>query len=223
MAPGREEYLDGWSALHGGYDPRSSAMTHLWLGWVHAVAAPLARWGATPNAVTGVGVVVTALALPLAPLGRWGALAAAVVVVLSGLLDNLDGAVAVLTDRASAWGYLLDSLADRAADAGYLLALWLAGAPAGWCVGAAASVVLLEYGRARAGNAGFGEIGVVTVGERPTRIIVTAVALTGVAAAPSFAGWSAGGGAAATAGVALIGSAQFLRVARPGLLHGREG
>jgi len=217
--PDREAYYDGWSALHGGYDPRSSILTRLWLGWAYEVARPLAQRGVTPDAVTTAGVAVTAGVLPFAAAGGRWAFGGGLVVVASGLLDNLDGAVAVLTGGASSWGYVVDSLADRASDALYLLALRLAGAPAGWCAGAAAAVVLLEYGRARAANAGFSEIGVVTVGERPTRIIVTAVALAGVAAAPRHARWVAGAGASATAGVSLIGSVQFLRTARRAL-HG---
>jgi len=39
------------------------------------------------------------------------------------------------------------------------------------------AVFLLEYLRARAGNAGFGEVGTVTVAERPTRVIVLAPTL----------------------------------------------
>ncbi len=214
MVPDREQYYDGWSALHGGYDPRSSTLTRLWLGWAYDVARPLALRGVTPNAVTAGGLVVTAAALPLAAGGGRWPLGAALVVVASGLADNLDGAVAVLTAGVTPWGYLLDSLADRASDALYLVALRLAGAATPWCVGAAGAVVLLEYSRARAGNAGFGEIGVVTVGERPTRIIVTAAALGCAALAPPRAAWSAGGGAAATAGVSLVGAAQFLRTAR---------
>lgn len=217
MVPDREQYYAGWSALHGGYDPRSQTLTRLWLGWAYTIASPLAQRGVSPNAVTVAGLAVTAAALPLAAAGGRWPLAAGLVVVASGLADNLDGAVAVLTDGSTPWGYLLDSLADRASDALYLLALRLAGAPTPSCVGAAGAVVLLEYSRARAGNAGFGEIGVVTVGERPTRIIVTAAALGCVALAPRRAAWSAGGGAAATAGVSLIGAGQFLRTARRAL------
>ena len=63
-------------------------------------------------------------------------LLAVVLVVVSGLLDGLDGAVAVLTDRATRWGHVLDSLVDRCSDGLYLVALWLVGAPAGVCVAA---------------------------------------------------------------------------------------
>jgi phosphatidylglycerophosphate synthase len=143
---------------------------------------------------------------------------AMVVVIVSGLLDNLDGCVAVLQGRTSRWGYVLDSLADRACDALYLVALWLAGAPVGLCVGAGAAVVLLEYARARATGAGFDDIGLITIGERPTRIVVTCFGLAFAGFVPRYAGWSAGAGAAATLGVSVIGAAQYLPVARRALL-----
>jgi phosphatidylglycerophosphate synthase len=216
--PDREAYFDGWSALHGGFDPRSAFWPRNWLGLTYRLGRPLARRNVAPDVVTAIGVVVTALALlPAAAGGAWPLLAI-VVVVASGLLDNLDGCVAVLLNRTTRWGYVLDSLADRLCDALYLLTLWLAGAPAGVCVGAAGAVVLLEYGRARATGAGFDEIGLVTVGERPTRIVVTCFGLLFAGVLPRYAAWSAGAGAAATLGVALIGAVQYLRVARRSLL-----
>jgi CDP-diacylglycerol--glycerol-3-phosphate 3-phosphatidyltransferase len=62
-----------------------------------------------------------------------------------------------------------------------------------------------EYVRARAAVAGMSEIGVVTVSERPTRVIVTAMFLLGCGLYPTgAAGWTTvGSGAAwATAGAA---------------------
>jgi phosphatidylglycerophosphate synthase len=216
--PDLETYYDGWAALHGGYDPRSAFWPRIWLALVHRLAGPFVRRRVAPDLVTLLGVVATALALPPAAAGGRWPLVAVLVVIASGLLDNLDGCVAVLTGRTSRWGFVLDSLADRVCDALYLLALWLAGAPAALCVGAGGAVVLLEYGRARAAGAGFDEIGLVTVGERPTRIVVTCFGLAGAGIVPMWADWSAGAGAAATLGVSLIGTAQFLRVVRRSLL-----
>jgi CDP-diacylglycerol--glycerol-3-phosphate 3-phosphatidyltransferase len=190
-----------------------------WLNLVFQTARPFAAIGVSPGAVTVAGVVVTAVALgPAAAGGRWPLLAAAAVVA-SGLLDNLDGAVAVLTRRTSAWGYVLDSLADRASDTLYLLALWLLGAPGWLAVAAGVAVGMLEYARARAGNAGFGEIGVVTVGERPSRIIVTAVALAGAGAVPSMGHVAGTAGAAATLALGTVGLTQLLAVVRRTLRH----
>ncbi len=175
--PDRDTYLDRWAALHGGYDPRGNTLVRWWLSWVYVLARPLARARVRPDAVTVAGGLVAGAAAALAvPDGRW-VLLAAVVVVLSGLVDNLDGAVAVLTDRTSRWGHVLDSLVDRVSDLLYLLALWLAGAPGEVCAGGGALMLLQEYVRERAASAGMVDVGIVTVWERPTRVIVTAVSL----------------------------------------------
>jgi phosphatidylglycerophosphate synthase len=170
----RDDYLQQWSELHGGYDPRSNTLVRWWLSVTYAVARLPARARVPPDLLTALGVLVSIGAAALAGLdGRWPILAAAVVAV-SGLLDNLDGAVAVLTGRSTRWGYVLDSAADRVSDLAYVTALWLAGAPAQLCVVGGALMFLQEFVRARAGAAGMSEVGVVTVWERPTRVIVTA-------------------------------------------------
>ena len=212
--PDRDAYFTRWAALHGGYDPRGSWLVRTWLGWSYLLARPLARLRVPPDAVTLLGVAVSAAVVGLAALGGRWALAAAGVVVASGLLDNLDGAVAVLTDRASRWGYVLDSVVDRVSDGLYLVALWALGAPAWLCVAGGALMGLQEYARARAGAAGMDEVGVVTVWERPTRVIVTAMFCLGagihLAAAAAWAGW----GAAAWVGLGVVGLVQLLVVVR---------
>jgi phosphatidylglycerophosphate synthase len=219
--PDRDAYFDRWAQLHGGYRPGESRLSRWLLGTVYALSAPLARRGYSPNALTGVGVVVTAALLaPAAAGGRW-LLLAVPLIIASGLLDNVDGCVAVLTDRTSAWGFVLDSVADRICDALYLVALWLAGASVGWCVLAGALVGLLEYARARAGNAGFGEIGVVTVCERPTRVIVAAAVFLIGGLVPGRACLTMTLGAAATAGLAVIALVQLTVVVRAALV-GRD-
>jgi phosphatidylglycerophosphate synthase len=195
--PTRPEYLRTWSALHG--DAGTGGLTGWWLGLAHALAGPLIRLGAGPDAITLLGLLVALGALaPAAAGGHWPVLAAAVVAV-SGLLDNLDGAVAVMTGRSTRRGFVLDSVCDRVADAGYCAALWLAGAPAGLAVAGAALAWLHEYVRARAAVAGMPEIGVVTVAERPTRVIVTVMFLLGCGLFPGpGAGWALAGAAAWT-------------------------
>ena len=173
----RESYLAKWSTLHGGYDPRSSWLVGGWLRLVHRLAAPLARAGVSPYALTFLGVAVAALALlPSSAGGVWLLLAAALV-AFSGVLDSLDGAVAVLRDRATRTGFVVDSAADRCSDAANVAALWLAGADAWVCIVGGGLALLGEYVRARAGAAGMSEVGVVTVGERPTRVVVTSAFL----------------------------------------------
>ena len=208
----RDAYFAGWAELHGGYDPRSNVLVRLWLSLTYLLAQPLARTRVPPDAVTVLGLAVSGGAAALAAGGEgWWLLGAALVVVLSGLVDNLDGAVAVLTGRATRWGHVLDSLADRVSDLLYLLALWLAGAPAAVCVGGGALMVLQEYARALAGASGMAEVGVVTVWERPTRVIVTAAFL----ASASLLGdpWP-GLGAWAWLGLGVVGLVQLLVVVR---------
>lgn len=219
--PDRDTYFARWAALHGGYQPAEARLSRWLLATVYALSAPLARRGASPDLLTAVGVVVTAaLLIPAAAGGRW-LLLAVLLIIVSGLLDNLDGCVAVLTDRTSAWGFVLDSVADRICDGLYLVALWLAGAAAGWCVTAGALVGLVEYARARAGNAGFGQIGVVTVCERPTRVIVAAVVFLIGGLVPGRACLAMTLGAAGTAGLAFIALIQLAVVVRAALV-GRD-
>jgi CDP-diacylglycerol--glycerol-3-phosphate 3-phosphatidyltransferase len=210
----RAQYFDRWAQLHGGYDPRSSRLTGAWLTVAYTLARPLAAARISPDLVTLVGAAVSMLAVYLASLGGRGVIGAAVVVALSGVVDNLDGAVAVMTGRTSRWGFVLDSVVDRVSDGLYLVALWVVGAPAWLCVLAGALMGLQEYTRARAGNAGMSEIGVVTVWERPTRVITTAMFLLGagiyVASAP---GWVSAG-AAVWAVLGVVGLVQLLVVVR---------
>jgi CDP-diacylglycerol--glycerol-3-phosphate 3-phosphatidyltransferase len=91
---------------------------------------------------------------------------------VAAFADGLDGAVAVLTGRASRLGYVYDSVADRLGELAWLIAFRLAGAPGWLVVAAGAASWLQEYARARATAAGMSELGVVTVAERPTRVLV---------------------------------------------------
>lgn len=209
--PSLDGYLDGWQRLHGGYDPRGNALVRGWLTGSYAVARPFAAARVPPDLVTLLGLAVSALALWPASAGGWWLLAAAVVVVLSGLLDNVDGAVAVLTDRATAWGAVLDAVADRLGDLVFVGALLAAGAPWPACALGAVLMLLHEYLRARAVGAGMTEVGVITVWERPTRVIVTAVFLA--AGALLGAPWPALG-AWAWVGLGVVGIAQLAVVVR---------
>ena len=167
--PDQDAYLQLWSQLHGGYDPRSARSARVWLGIVYRCTLPLARLRVAPGAVTLLGALVAAALLaPAAGGGAWPLLAA-FLLLANGLLDGVDGCLALLTGRATRWGYVLDSAADRISDGLLVVALWLAGAPAAVCLAAGGIAALQEYVRARAGDAGFSDIGVVTVAERPTR------------------------------------------------------
>lgn len=208
-------YFDRWSQLHGDLDPRSSWLIRNWLTIAYRIAKPVTRTGLSPNGVTVVGVAVAGCVPLLVWLGMHHGSAswiwlAVVVAAISGMLDNLDGAVAVITGRTTRGGYVLDSVADRISDALLLCALWLAGAP-----GLLVSLTLLvgflqEYSRARAVGAGVSEVGVVSISERPTRVAIVAVFLGLAAWAPygiATSSWAAIGAAAAFV-VAAIGLVQ---------------
>ncbi len=176
-------FLDRWSRLHGGVDPRGSILVRRWLTAVHACASPLARRRVRPDVLTLLGLALALAAVPVALAGgRWAVLVA-VLVAASGVLDSLDGAVAVLSDRVSRWGALLDAFCDRIADLAVVLALTVlvlvSPQPViadAWLVGVAGCALALpllhEYVRARAGGLGMAGLDVVTAGERPSRLII---------------------------------------------------
>lgn len=207
-----EEFRRQWAGLHGG-----AAVTGVVGGWLsvsRTLAAPLAAARVPPSAVTVAALVTGLLAVvPAAARGRWALLAAALV-ALSGVLDGLDGAVAVLAGRVSRWGYVLDSVCDRVAELGFAGALYAAGAPGWLAVAGAAAGWLQEYLRARAVAAGMSGIGVVTVSERPTRIAVAAMFLLGAGAYPPAGPAWVTVGAAAGLLAGLAGLVQLLIVVR---------
>jgi CDP-diacylglycerol--glycerol-3-phosphate 3-phosphatidyltransferase len=97
----------------------------------------------------------------------------------------------------------------------------VAGAPAWLAVAAGGVSWLHEYVRARAASAGMKEIGVVTVGERPTRVAVTVSGLVvGGVAALVHDSWGAmvvTAAAAAWLALALIGVVQLAASVRRAL------
>lgn len=172
-----DEHVRDWAALHSTEPP--AGFVGGWLKAAAAVARPLARAGISPNMVTVAALVVAVAAVPLAAVDGWiGPAAACLAVTISGLLDSLDGAVAVQAGRATKVGFLLDSALDRIADAAFPAALAIAAGGGEWlAVGATAACWWLEYVRARGTLAGVTGKLLITPGERPTRIILTAVGL----------------------------------------------
>lgn len=175
----REDYLAAWADSHGGHHPASGGRAErLWFDLIFRLAGPLRR--VHPDVLTGVAVAFAAVAAVLAGGDPRLCLVAAALIAVSAVLDGIDGAVAVISGRASRWGHLVDSLGDRVAEAFFGLALAEAGAPWQLCAAAVATGWLQEYARARAAAGGIGEILVVTVAERPTRVIAAVLGLVGV-------------------------------------------
>ena len=183
-----DDYAAAWAELHGGYDPRrASTVVRGWVRLAYRLGSWLSRRGVGPMAVTTTGLLLcAAVPVSVALLERPGVLLAAVVVLVAALADGLDGAVAVITGRASRLGYVYDSVADRLGELAWLVAFWLAGAPGWLVVAAGAASWLQEYARARATAAGMSEVGVVTVAERPTRVLVAVFGLLAAFALPAL-------------------------------------
>lgn len=85
------------------------------------IARVLARTPLTPNTITWIGFLVTIGAAVLIVTDHF--LAAGIVVLVAGLFDMLDGALARLTDRVTRFGAVLDSTLDRLSEAALLLGL----------------------------------------------------------------------------------------------------
>ncbi|KDN17237.1 CDP-diacylglycerol--glycerol-3-phosphate 3-phosphatidyltransferase [Amycolatopsis rifamycinica] len=188
-----------------------SALAVGWLRAIHLLARPVL--GVPPDVLTACGVLSALAAIWLTALGGdalWAALAA---IVATGVFDGLDGAVALRTGRARPLGAVLDAASDRLTELCFVAVLLVLGAPAAWCAAMAAALLLHEYVRARAQVAGMRGAGAITVSERPTRLVVTAVAVTGAALAPAgtpWTGWPWGTTCAVVGtGLSLIGLAHL--------------
>ena len=173
----RDEYLAAWSRWHGGADPTGSALVRGWLSTAYTLARAVS-W-LPPLAATALGLLVAAGGAALAAVGGPVLIAAGLLVGLSGLLDSLDGALAIAGGRASRRGFVLDSAVDRLTEVAYAVALWLAGAPGLLAAAFGALCWLPDYLRARAGQAGVTETGAISVWERPTRVALTGFTLVG--------------------------------------------
>lgn len=123
---------------------------------ITAVVTPmgrsLARVGVSPNALTTIGLVLTAVGAGFVVVGEpviggW-------VLVFGGLMDTLDGAVARASGRSTPFGAFYDSVSDRVSDgiifAG--MAFWLRDQPRLFALTIVALVVaqVTSYVRAKA-------------------------------------------------------------------------
>lgn len=151
------------------------------LGYYFAepVVRLLARTPITPNALTWCGFLVSVGAAVLIATGHL--FAAGFVVLVAGLFDILDGALARRTNRTTRFGAVLDSTLDRAAEAALLIGILVmyAGEQSTSGVLVAGVVwlgsLLVSYIRARAEALGLEcQVGIFT---RPERVVVLALGL----------------------------------------------
>jgi archaetidylinositol phosphate synthase len=137
------------------------------------------RVGLTPNGITIIGVILALFSA--VAYADWSGrpfylIAAAVLLLLSGFSDALDGVVARLYQQTTVFGGFLDSLLDRYADASVFIGIMLGGlCDIFWGLVALTGSVLVSYARARA-EAANTKMESVGFAERAERIIILASA-----------------------------------------------
>lgn len=153
--------------------------------WISPVAEVFAKSGASPNALTMLGLVFGIIAAFLFAMGEQ--LLAGIVLLVAGFFDIIDGAVARLLQKETAFGGVLDSVIDRYVDfllyGGIIYGFiyrriaepsfmigW------GWILAvlAIAGSFTVSYIRARAEAAGSGKLDV-GIAERAERLIILAL------------------------------------------------
>ena len=139
----------------------------------------LAKTSITPNALTWSGFVVSVGAAVL--IGTGHLFAAGFVVLVAGLFDIMDGALARSTNRATRFGAVLDSTLDRVAEAALLIGILAMYAAEQSVSGVLVTGVawlgslLVSYIRARAEGLGLEcQVGIFT---RPERVIILVLGL----------------------------------------------
>ena len=88
---------------------------------VDGIARILVKLGFSPSGLTVIGVLIACVAAALIAQGMLAA--GGVVMLIAGVFDMFDGAVARMTDRATKFGALFDSVMDRVSEAVVLLGL----------------------------------------------------------------------------------------------------
>ncbi|HEY8801114.1 MAG TPA: CDP-alcohol phosphatidyltransferase family protein [Candidatus Limnocylindrales bacterium] len=155
---------------------------------VRGLALPIAlafgRLGLTPNALTVIGFGISVAAAVAAGFGAW--IVAALLVVVGGVFDLFDGALARATNQVSRLGAFLDSVFDRAGEAVVYLGVIAASQSAGFTPGtllggaAMAASFMVSYTRAKSESLGFTPgTGMANVGVAPreVRLVILTIGL----------------------------------------------
>lgn len=177
------EFASKWSLEHGGVS--TVGVVGGWLRVSHRIARVLSSVRISPNSVTYLGVALAAGTAFYSP--RWWIV---FLLLFSLLCDGVDGSIAIVQNKVTAFGATLDSVADRISEALWAVAFYRLGAPLTWVVALWLVAALQEYARARLGSEGIGLIGVVTPAERPVRAMILFVAIL-AAQFDSTANWLA--------------------------------
>ncbi|MFG1530445.1 MAG: CDP-alcohol phosphatidyltransferase family protein [Thermoplasmata archaeon] len=146
--------------------------------WLQRAAGPFLGW--SPSRLSFLALTTAALAGGLAAAVRWTTpmlfLGVAVLVVLSGFWDALDGEVARQTGRASIRGDFLDHVLDRYADVVVLVGIAISGwADPALTLLALVSLLLTSYMGTQAQAVGQGRMYGGLVG-RADRLVILAAA-----------------------------------------------
>jgi phosphatidylglycerophosphate synthase len=139
------------------------------------IALGMGRLGLTPDALTVIGFVITAVGAVLVSQQLW--LAGGLVVFFGGVFDMFDGTLARATGQTSPLGAFMDSVFDRAGEVvvyiGLIVGLQDLGIANGTPLAAAAmgSAVLVSYTRSKSDGLGFtAGTGMAAVGIMPREV-----------------------------------------------------
>ena len=158
----KDEFFSIWSRLHG--DANISGIVKGWLSISYVIVKPLSKARVTPNILTILGLFFGVLLYANAAT-FW----APALLVLSLICDGIDGSLAIVTNKSTKWGAILDSTVDRLTEIFWVLALYKIGADLKLLIIVLLAASLQEYIRARAAGLGVSEVGIVTFAERPVR------------------------------------------------------
>jgi phosphatidylglycerophosphate synthase len=158
----KDEFFSIWRRLHG--DANISGIVKGWLSISYVVVKPLSKARVTPNILTIFGLLFGVLLYANAET-FW----APALLVLSLICDGIDGSLAIITNKSTKWGAILDSTVDRLTEIFWVLALYKIGADLKLLIIVLLAASVQEYVRARAAGLGVSEVGIVTFAERPVR------------------------------------------------------
>lgn len=148
-------------------------------GFVTTAAGLVGRTGVSPTTLTIAGFIFNLFVAYVLATGRfqWGGL----LILVAGLFDTLDGAVARVTGRVTRFGGFIDSTLDRLSEAAVYFGLLYFYAQQGWIVEplliylTIVGSFMVSYARARAEGLGLScKVGLFT---RLERILVLALGL----------------------------------------------
>lgn len=158
----KDEFFSIWGRLHG--DAEISGIIKGWLNISYLIVKPLAKVRITPNVLTILGLLFGALLYVNAET-FW----APALLVLSLICDGIDGSLAIVTNKSTKWGAILDATVDRLTEIFWVLALYKVGADLNLLIIVLLAASVQEYMRARTAGLGVSEVGIVTFAERPVR------------------------------------------------------